>query len=92
MFWQTDPEKVSLANAPDLKQVWLNPTKLHMEPATFSNVASEMTIIFYTLTYDEVMALNATKSAGWYTEASSLVTFYFKDTIPEDMEWPERAT
>ena len=92
MFWQTDPEKVSLANAPDLKQVWLNPTKLHMEPATFSNVASEMTIIFYTLTYDEVMALNATKSAGWYTEASSLVTFYFKDTIPEDMEWPENAT
>ena len=66
----------------------MNPTELALNAATFTNVAGELKVFFYNHTYDEIVAM-VQGSTAWYTEASSLVTFYFKDTIPEDQVWPE---
>ena len=88
MFWQTDADLVAFANTPDLKEVWMNPTELDLNAATFSNVAGELKVIFYNHTYEEIVRMMKGKTA-WYEDASKLVTFYFKDTIPEDMVWPE---
>lgn len=88
MFWQSEADQLAFANAPDLKEVWMNPTELALNAATFTNVAGELKVFFYNHTFEEIVA-KAQGSTAWYEEASSLVTFYFKDTIPEDQVWPE---
>ncbi|MBE6977086.1 MAG: hypothetical protein E7438_00380, partial [Ruminococcaceae bacterium] len=85
--WQTDESKTGFANAPDLKEVWIDPTELDMTAATFVNVAGELTVYFYNHTYEEIKAKESIIDTVM-ADADPRVTFYFKDTMPEDVQWP----
>ena len=78
------------ADAPNLKNVWIGErtgSSWKIRDSAFSELADEMNFYFYDMTYDEVLALVG--SDAWYTNADKKAHFYFKDTIPADVEWPE---
>jgi len=74
-------------NAPDLKEIWINPDMITIMGPMFENLASDVNIYFYNHTYDEVKAMAGDDE--WFTNADEKAHFYFKDTIPEDVEIPE---
>jgi hypothetical protein len=47
-----------------------------------------MNFYFYEQTKEEVIAAYGGKD-DWLTNADEKAHFYFKDTIPADVEWPE---
>ena len=58
-----------------------------MNADSFQNIATEVNVYFYNHTYEEIVKLVG--NDAWFKFASEKVTFYFKDTMPEDVELPE---
>ena len=78
------------ANAPCLKEIFvarLNPFGVSIHKDAFANVTSDVNIYFFNYTFEEVMAL--CDNAEWYTNASEKAHFYFKDTMPDDVQIPD---
>ena len=75
------------ANAPALKEIWINPNSLWIIGALFENMAGEVNVYFYNHTREEIVAMAGGDSL--LTNAGENVHFYFKDTMPADAEWPE---
>ena len=71
----------------NLKNVWLSKTtgsKVYKN--MFTNLDTDMNFYFYEQTKEEVIAA---RGEDWFTNASEKAHFYFKDTIPADVQWPE---
>ena len=72
----------------NLKNVWIG-SKLPSNNANlFTSLETDMNFYFYTMTKEEVIAASGGKD-DWFTNASDKAHFYFKDTIPADVEIPE---
>ena len=84
--WREEVELCPFDNAPDLKELWINPSEFDVTSASFAKVAGELNVYFYNHTYEEIIAME--KNDKFITGASELVHFYFKDTMPEDVQWP----
>ena len=75
------------SGSPNLKHVWFGVEGFPMIWSdAFTNMEYDVNFYFYTLTYDEVVER---LGSDWMEEASEKAHFYFKDTIPADVEWPE---
>ena len=80
----------TFAGMPNLKEIWIGAlqgrTKLYAN--TFAGIDKDVNIYFYNQTYAKV------KSAGgndlWFNNASDKAHFYFSDTLPANVEWPEK--
>lgn len=75
----------NFAGMTELEAIFIKGGKVTAD--TFTNLSREVNVYFYTMTYDDVV-----KTAGgeeWFTNADPKVTFYFKDTMPADVEIPE---
>jgi hypothetical protein len=71
----------------NLKNVWLGKTtgsKVYKN--MFTDLDTDMNFYFYEQTKEEVIAA---RGEDWLTNADEKAHFYFKDTIPADVEWPE---
>jgi hypothetical protein len=90
-------EKVALYNdvaafagMPNLKQIWIGGllarTKLYAN--NFTGLNENVSIYFYNQTHAQVKS--AAGNDNWFTNAGEKAAFYFKDTLPADVEWPEK--
>ena len=88
-FW-TDMYNVSqtFSGAAKLKEVWITPLEgcIVLYEDNFINLANDVNFYFYTMTKDELIEMCGD---GWLINADEKAHFYFKDTIPEDVEIPE---
>ena len=95
----TAPSNQTFAGAEKLKEVWISIWEYEqfvMTPDTFAGVENDLNVYFFEDTFEEVVAKfkaadwsNQYNGDEWFTNASEKVHFYFKDTIPADVEWPE---
>ena len=60
---------------------------MRIQQTAFTKLTHDINIYFCNYTLEEVIAM--TGSDKWYTDADEKAHFYFKDTIPADVEWPE---
>lgn len=75
----------TFAGMPELEAIFIKSGKVNAE--TFTNLETEVKIYFYNLTYDEVV--KASGNEDWFTNADPKAQFFFKDTMPEDVQIPE---
>ena len=75
------------ANSPELKEIWLNPTFFSVAASFFTGMTGEVNVYFWNHTRDEIVSMAGNQD--WLTGAGENIHFYFKDTIPADVEWPE---
>jgi hypothetical protein len=83
-----DSSSTPFANAPALKEIWINPRALIIDRFLFANMEGEVNVYFYNHTYEELVEMNGGDS-DWFTHAGENVHIYFKNTMPADVEWPE---
>jgi hypothetical protein len=73
----------------NLKNVWISKASASkFNSKTFTDLDTDMNFYFYEQTKEEVIAAYGGKD-DWLTNADEKAHFYFKDTIPADVEWPE---
>ena len=74
----------------NLKEIWIShgTSGVTINDDAFTNLANDVNVYFYNYTYEEVVAACGGKD-GWFTNADKKAHFYFKDTMPADVEWPE---
>ena len=71
----------------NLKNVWISAgNSLYFSSACFTELETDINFYFYDMTKEEVFAR---AGENWYNNADEKAHFYFKDTIPADVEWPE---
>ena len=73
-----------------LKEIWIGgegANGMRIQQTAFTKLTHDINIYFCNHTLEEVIAM--TGSDKWYTDADEKAHFYFKDTIPADVEWPE---
>ena len=73
-----------------LKEIWIGgegANGMRIQQTAFTKLTHDINIYFCNYTLEEVIAM--TGSDKWYTDADEKAHFYFKDTIPADVEWPE---
>jgi hypothetical protein len=76
-----------------LKQVFigqLNERGSSIAADTFQGAKGEVNVYFFYYTCEEIAAI-FNGNMGWYENADENVHFYFKDTMPSDVELPEGA-
>jgi hypothetical protein len=78
------------AGMPNLKEIWINTaaSSVIMTDDLFTDLENDVNIYFYNQTKEEVIKANRGKD-GCFTNASEKAHFFFKDTMPTDVEWPE---
>ena len=78
------------AGMPNLEEIWIEtlPSTAILRADNFANLDHDVNIYFYNQTKEEVIKACYNKDE-WFTGASEKAHFYFKDTMPEDVEWPE---
>jgi len=78
------------AGMPELKEIWIDTraSGVSMRAESFANLDHDVNIYFYNQTQEEVMKACNNKME-WLTGASEKAHFYFKDTMPEDVQWPD---
>jgi hypothetical protein len=80
----------TFAGMPNLKQIWIGGlvarTKLYAN--NFTGLNDNVSIYFYNQTHAQVKS--AAGNDNWFTNAGEKTTFFFKDTLPADVEWPEK--
>ena len=82
--------KDSFAGAEKLRELWFagdNVAKNSIPADAFSTFTKDVNVYFYNHTLDEIVALVGNDT--WYKNANDKVHFYFKDTMPTDVVWPE---
>jgi hypothetical protein len=57
-----------------------------MNAETFTGIGSEVNVYFYNHTKEQIVSMAG--NDAWFTEADEGVTFYFKDTMPDDVKIP----
>jgi hypothetical protein len=88
MFGEGDGYGI-FSNAKELKEVWIagGEEGLYFSEDVFITLDHDVNFYFTGYTYDEVVDMVG--DSAWFTTASEYAHFYFKDTMPADVEWPE---
>ena len=72
----------------NLKNVWISSNGcLYIDEDAFVDLDTDINFYFYDMTYEELV--EEIGDDAWFTNASSKAHFYFKDTMPTDVEIPE---
>ena len=76
----------AFADMANLKKIFLTGNVGTISATAFADLAVDVNIYFMGHTRTEIMKLAGIE---WIINASGKAHFYFKDTIPANVEWPE---
>ena len=78
---------IPFAGMTNLKQIFMKfGAYSGMNAETFTGIGSEVNVYFYNHTKEQIVKMAG--NDAWFTEADEGVTFYFKDTMPDDVKVP----
>ena len=84
MYYRDGANFAGMKNLKDVFIKKVSNTKFYAE--TFTNLETDVNFYFYDMTYEQ--AVKAAGNDAWFTNADKKAHFYFKDTMPEDVEIP----
>ena len=86
----------SMSNGPftdahELEEVWLTggANNIWISDAVFAKLDHDVNFYFPNLTRQDIIDKMGGAGETWFNTASKYAHFYFKDTMPTDVVWPE---
>jgi hypothetical protein len=77
------------AGMPNLKEIWISKTSMPaLDAELFSHLTGKVNVYFFE--YTRAQIVGSVGNDDCFAYAGKDVTFYFKDTMPADVVWPER--